>query len=279
MGDLICALPIMRALARIHGGKINLITSPLCWQLAPLLWEQPYIESCTLDDAGPYELQGGIVNRWNYFLAGGGINLSPQPRFYAPGAPISYTDCYKQVAGVEALLPEDTVVLPSLVNHRRWHFGFEVVRDGVRQQTPPTVILAPESETLERIAPVPLLVWKEIAYTLGDAFQIVIVGQKRNHDWIGTPNTLDLRGLTTVSSLARLIAEARGFFGPLSLPWHLARFCEMPCICVQEIPLTLIRSMPTDSEYLWATPSDVKHAIRRMQDLMAAEPFKLQQAA
>ena len=126
MGDLMYALPVLRALHRTTGQKVQLMTSGACWQLAPLLWEQPYIGDVELDDSQAHAIQENIFPGWEFFKAGEGLNLSLQPSYFEPTAPVSWTRCYMQAAGISELTDSDCVALPSLVNHRRWMYGVDV---------------------------------------------------------------------------------------------------------------------------------------------------------
>ena len=262
MGDLVYALPVMRALARFYG-PVHLITSGHCWQMVPLLWEQPYIEDVELDGERAYEiLDSKIWNHWQYFDNGNGINLSPQPNFYEPTAPIPWTLCYLRTASMQlhrelTLTKEDFTVFPTLVNHRRWLHATEVEINGKVQQLPKTVIIAPEVESLE---PWPLgLISKIRQFLIVRGFDPIIVGNKIKSDW---PE--DVRGLTTVPVLARLIADARGFIGAHSFPWHLARHSETPAICLQHWRDGLRRCLPIDTPYNWYEPEDWEKAVDKL---------------
>ena len=59
MGDLIYALPVLRALARLKQDKVRLMTSGMVVPMVPLLWEQPYIDDVDVDEA-PYEIDNCV---------------------------------------------------------------------------------------------------------------------------------------------------------------------------------------------------------------------------
>lgn len=257
MGDVIYALPVLRALARQSGG-VHLTTSGLCWQLVPLLWEQPYLLDVVLDETRPYGIpfdgpNKGITTNWEFFKDGEGINLSLQPKHYELDCPINWTWAYAKIAGVTELEAGDYMGLPSLVNHRRWFYGVQVSLDGKPQPITKTVVVAPEVETLEAASPE---TWMKVMDGLADDFRIVLVGTKTDFDYKkalfawrdGKPmDFTDLRGLTTVPTLARLIAEAAAFVGAHSLPWHLARQAHAPALCLQHFREGLRRCIPMDS--------------------------------
>lgn len=266
MGDLVYALPVIRALAREYG-PITLVTSGHCWQMVPLLWEQPYIADVELDAERPYEiLESKIWDHWKYFENGDGINLSPQPDFYEPKAPVFWTLCYLRAASLQLkreikLERQDCLVLPSLINHRRWMNSCEVEINGKKQKMPKTIIMAPEVESLE---PWPLGTMEHLYLTLQTAgYKPIIVGCNRVD---ACPD--DLRGLTTVPILARLIADAKGFIGAHSFPWHLARHSETPAICLQRWRDGLKRCLPIDTEYHWYEPEDWEKGVNKLLEMM-----------
>ncbi len=245
MGDVIYALPVMRALHRIFGEKIHLTTSGLCWQLVPLLWEQAYFEDVVVDETRPYSIpqDTGIALNWDFYAEGEGINLSLQPKYYDLDAPINWTMAAARIAGIETIEAVDCIALPSLVNHRRWYHGVEVQYDGKPVTLTPTVVLAPEVESLDSA---PQGTWVRIANGLHEAgFQILVIGKHRTDPL--PEYVTDLRGLTTVASMARLIAEAAVFVGAHSFPWHLARHAGTPAICLQGWREGLRRCLPVDT--------------------------------
>ena len=261
MGDLVYALPVMKALARMHRDKIHLITSGNCWQLVPLLWEQPYFGEIDLDDSQPHEIvpidRGAIFPHWEFYKGDEGINLSLQPSYFTDDAPISWTHCYMKAAGVKELTESDCVALPSLVNHRRWLYGIDVVSNGKKASTPKTIVIAPETDSLDEMMP---LVWEDIMFqVLRERYEPVIVGT-RNRGSFNVECT-DLRGLTSVPAMARLIAESAGFIGAHSFPWHLARHSETPAVCVQTWREGLRRCLPVDTTYKWIDARDYKEAV------------------
>jgi hypothetical protein len=272
MGDLLYALPVMRALSRLSGEKIHLTTSGMCWQLVPLLWEQPYFCDVVTDDTRPYAIPpGGMTTNWDFYGDAEGYNLSLQPKHYEMQCPINWTMAAAWIAGIEKLEPEDCVALPSLVNHRNWHHHVSVSYDGVRQALPNTIIVAPEVESLE---PAPSNVWVKIIDALmGQGYDVVMVGRSSEiqyrmllHAWHGAAIDAfhDVRGLTTVSTLARLIAEAHGFIGAHSFPWHLARHAGTPAICLQGWREGLRRCVPVDTkaeDAPWVEPEDWSQAV------------------
>jgi len=259
MGDLIYCLPVLRAMSRIHQQKIRLITSGLCWQLVPLLWEQPYFGMVDVDDTRPYEIKDYVMRNWDFFKGGEGFNLSLQPKMLTMKEP-TWTNIYMSMCGVEELRAEDCMALPSLVNHRRWHYGMKVTINDEPQTLAKTYIVAPEVETLESAS---LSTWLAVMGTLAEHGRVLIVGRGTAIDWVleymasgrdGAHRLMDLRGLTTVPSLARLIAEATGFIGAHSFPWHLARHCEVPAVCVQRWMPTLFRCKVIDTPSVWVEP-------------------------
>lgn len=271
MGDVIYSLPVLRALARTFSEKIHLTTSGMCWQLVPLLWEQPYIEDVVVDETRPYSIPpGGVTTNWEFYRNGEGINLSLQPKHYEDICPINWTLASAWIGGV-GLKPADYIGLPTLVNHRNWHRQVEVHYDGVRQTLSPTIILAPEVESL---SPADDEIWvKIIAELLELEYRVLVIGRHRQSTleascptWIfDSPNLVDLRGLTTVASAARLIAEAHGFIGAHSLPWHLARQAGTPAICLQTWREGLRRCVPIDSNPTlcpWVEPDDWLKAVQ-----------------
>lgn len=260
MGDLVYALPVLRALHRITGTKVTLLTSGSCYQLAPLLWEQPYIADVELEDTKAHHTipieRGAIFEHWEWYQPGFGLNLSLQPDFFKDDAPISWTHCYMKAAGVAELTKEDCLALPSLVNHRRWLDGIDVEMNGKPMKKPQTIVLAPETDTLDELMPE---VWQRIIDTLREGgYDSLVVGTRRLMTLI---NCTDLRGLTSVPVLARLIAEARGFIGAHSFPWHLARHSETPAVCLQTWREGLRRCLPVDTGYTWIEPMDWRYAL------------------
>lgn len=260
MGDLVYALPVLRALHRLHGEKIHLLTSGGCTQLAPLLWEQPYIADVELEDTQAHEIvpiqRGAIFPHWRWFKPGDGLNLSLQPAYFEDTAPVSWTRCYMRAAGVTELTNSDCVALPSLVNHRRWLYGVDVAVNGTIQEKPKTVILAPENDSLDELFPE---IWQSLVHDVREAgYDPVLVGVRRSAVFTGCT---DLRGLTSVPVLARLIAEARGFIGAHSFPWHLARHSETPAICLQTWRDGLRRCLPVDTPYTWVEPKHWKQIV------------------
>ena len=266
MGDVIYALPVLRALHRLFGEKIHLVTSGMCWQLVPLLWEQPYLDEIVVDDTRAYSIPlGGITTGWDYYKDGEGINLSLQPKHYEPDCPINWTMAAAHIAGVSEITKDDMLALPSLVNHRRWHFDVEVAYDGKRQRLTPTIVVAPEVESL---APTDEKVWMGlIAKFLALGYRVIRIGRQAKPDWKVGPYASryhDLGGVTTVAAAARLIAEAQGFVGAHSFPWHLARHAGTPAICLQGWREGLRRCVPIDSSpnlCPWVDPADWDRAV------------------
>lgn len=277
-GDLIYALPVIKALAREHG-PVHLVTSALCYQLVPLLWEQPYIADVEMDYARAYKMENGSVEPWAYFTPGEGLNLSPQPCMYRPDAPVPWTLAYAEIAGVPKLTPHDKIALPSLWNHRQWYWEHRVEIDGKPTwQPPPTCILAPESQSLKCI---PLWIWHKVAARLAEDFSVIVIGEQQDGRW--PPGVVDLCGLTTVGSAAKLLAEAHVAICANSLPWHLARHAGTPTFCFQDQYLE--RCVPVDTpasfypaeqwEHMveaarrFAPGHDPKTTLWRVEDLMA----------
>ena len=265
MGDIMYSLPVLRALYRLHGEKIHLLASGSCWQLAPLLWEQPYIGEVELDESQAHatvEMERGVIfPAWEYYKHNEGYNLSLRPSYFEDTAPISWTRCAMQAAGIDELTPEDCVALPSLVNHRRWLYGIDVLLNGKKIEPPKTIIVAPETDTLDELLPTQ---WRKILERIIEyGHEPVIVGTRNLGSFYGCPVT-DLRGLTSVPVLARLIAESRGFIGAHSFPWHLARHSETPAVCLQMWREGLRRCLPIDTNYTWMEPPEWERAVDRL---------------
>jgi len=252
-GDLIYALPVVKALARKHG-PITLVTSVLCYQLVPLLWEQPYIKDVEML-YGEARITKGVVEPWAVLSPEEGINLSLQPAMYRPDAPVSWTMCYAEIAGIKELTLSDKIALPTLWNHRQWYYEHEVKYDGKEPWRPPeTVVLAPESETLKCIA---LKYWRDVAEGF-QGYSVMVIGQ--NTEGVKWPkNVTDLRGMTTVSSAARLMCEARLFIGAMSLPFNLARHAGTPSFVFQEQYLE--RCIPVDTPYRYYSLANLSKMI------------------
>lgn len=282
MGDLVYALPVLRALHRIHGKKVHLTTSGLCWQLVPLLWEQPYIADVVLDESRPYQIpfQTGVTTHWDHYRADEGYNFSLQPKHYDLNCPINWTMSYAWLAGLDLLDPTDLIGLPTLVNHRNWHHQVQVAYDEHQVTMPLTVVVAPEVESLD---PADTLTWVQIiAALLGDGYSVILVGRQSKPDysvqllaWTGDQSEQlhDLRGLTTVSSLARLIAEASAFIGAHSFPWHLARQAGTPAVCLQGWREGLRRCVPIDTppeRAPWVEPDNWRGAVQWIKAQMGA---------
>lgn len=257
MGDLIYALPVMRALARMYDTKIELMTSPLCWQIVPLIWEQPYMGEIDLVDQQP-AIENHVFPNWEVFQNGEGLNLSLQPSYYEPVSPVTWTHCYMKAAGIDTLLESDCVALPSLVNHRRWLYGIYGDIDGKRLTPPNTVIVAPECESLAELMPE---MWQEIIDMLLMHHHVVVVGTRQSPDYEGVT---DLRGKTSVPVMARMIAEARYFIGAHSFPWHIARHAEVPALCIQSWREAMIRLLPVDTPYWWVEPEHWEEALMEL---------------
>lgn len=252
-GDLIYALPVVKALARRHG-PVTLITSVLCYQIVPLLWEQPYIKDVEMI-YGEAKISKGVVEPWAVLAPEEGINLSLQPAMYRPDAPVSWTMCYAEIAGVKELTPSDKIALPTLWNHRQWYYEHEVKYDGKKPWRPPdAVILAPESETLKCLA---LKYWRNVAEGFG-SYPVIVIGQS-NEEIKWPDNVTDLRGMTTVSSAARFLAEARLFIGAMSLPFNLARHAGTPSFVLQDQYLE--RCIPVDTPYRCYTSANLDKMI------------------
>lgn len=260
MGDVMYSLPVLRALHRISRQKVRLLLSGSAWQLAPLLWEQPFIGEVELEDTKAHATvpieRGAIFPHWKWHRDGHGVNLSLQPRYFTDDAPISWTHCYMHAAGLTELTQEDCVALPSLVNHRRWLEGIDVSVNGTLQGKPKTIILAPETDTLDELMPE---VWQSLIDQVVDAdYTAMVVGTRR---MAPLERCTDLRGQTSVPVLARLIAESSGFIGAHSFPWHLARHSETPAVCLQTWREGLRRCIPVDTPYTWVEPQDYRTAV------------------
>ena len=250
MGDMVYALPVIRALARTHG-PVHLTTSPLCWQMVPLLWEQPYISDVVVDDSREYKMTNGLFNFWEYYKDGEGLNISSQPKFFDIGAPLSWTLCYAQAAGV-SLQKDDFCIFPALQNQRRYLRSCDVRFDGKKQELGKYIVMAPETETLDSDwVEDPYHVWR-----IPPDYEIVWLGLER----FTVP--------TTVPTLARIIADASGFIGAHSFPWHLARHLEVPAICLQKWRDGLKRCIPVDTPCYWYEPDNYKAAVEKLMSLI-----------
>jgi ADP-heptose:LPS heptosyltransferase len=261
-GDLVYALPVMRALARLADEPIHLTTSGMCMGLVPLLWEQPYIEEVVCDETHAYELKDGISSHWDFYDKGDGINLSLQPAYYELDAPISWTLAAARIAGVEGQLTDaDFVALPSLRNHRSWYRLVDVSVEGKLVEKPRIAIVAPEVESL---TPAPAGMWVNVATRLRDqGYKVLVLG--KHVSFLMPAGITDLRGVTTVASMARLIAEASVFVGAHSFPWHLARHSGTPAVCLQGWREGLRRCVPIDTEPSrcpWVEPDDWEAAVQ-----------------
>lgn len=255
MGDMVYAMPTFRALARLHG-PIHLTTSPLCWQMVPLLWEQPYIADVEIDDQHEYKMTNGLFNFWEYYKPGEGLNLSSQPSFFENKAPLSWTLCYARAAGVK-LREEDCCIFPALQNRRRFLRAMDVSFDGKKQELPNYVVVAPEVETLESGD----VDWEfiEDVFSTAGGIDVIFVGM----NWYDIP--------TTVPTLANIIADAKGFIGAHSFPWHLARHLEVPAICLQDWREGLLRCIPTDTEYHWYETGEINDALADLLSMMSGD--------
>lgn len=269
-GDLVYCLPVIKAIARQRGTKVTLVTSPLVYQLVPLLWLQPYLQDVLVDDTQPYKIVDGCVEPWQILSKEEGLNLSPQPAMYRPNAPVQWTAAYMEIAGVKELLPRDKIAFPTLWNHRQWYWGMETTSEGqdgkAKTWKPPTtVVLAPESQTLKTIA---LSYWREVAVEIlkNSAATVIVVGEKLTNDFAGL-SVKDLRGLTTVSTVASLLAEATLVIAANSLPWHLARHAGTPTFCFQDQYLE--RCIPIDTPFVFYTSENRKGMIADALGLVA----------
>lgn len=268
-GDLVYALPVIKALARKRGEKITLLTSPLCYQLVPLLWEQPYLQDVEMDYSRAYRIDDrGSLDPWNVLAPEEGLNLSPQPSMYRPNAPVPWTLAYAEIAGVEELAARDRIALPTLWNHRQWYWEHAVKsegKDGIAKEWKPprTLVLSPESETLKCIS---LKVWADIARALKDDYEVLVIGTKPDPSF-RMLGVRDLRGVTTVSSVARLLAEATLVISANSLPWHLARHAGTPTFCFQDQYLE--RCVPVDTPYVFYTSDKTDEMIEAAREIAA----------
>jgi len=248
MGDLLLALPAIRAYARKYG-PVDLITSALCVPLVPLLWECDYIWNVKVDASQTYEADGKILLQWDYFKNSDGINLSPQPSFREETAPYYYADCYSRLLEV---IPqkEDYMIFPSLVNHRRWFDSHEVFYKGVSQKKRKTLIIAPECESVGMVS---WKVWWDFIHALNHYFEILVIG---TNDVFPMPESVtDLRGKTTVPAAALLIAESHALIGGHSFPMQLASRIEVPTFCLQEMVPTLDRANPINCNTVYLDPA------------------------
>jgi len=263
MGDLIYCLPVLRALHRTTGERIHLTTSGLCYQLGPLLEEQPYIAEVVVDDSRPYQLTNGVTTHWEFYAPGEGLNLSLQPKMFTPGAPVSWTRAYAAVAGI-TLEAADYVAFPSLVNHRRWFLAHQVAFDGIPLDRTATAVVAPDAETVQAAEPE---VWRGLVAALREHVRVILVGQRPAP---AIQHVTDLRGLTTVPTMARLIAEAAVFIGAHSAPWQIARHTEVPAVCLGP-RRALHRSIPIDTPWHWYEPEQWRDAVAWLEDQVVTE--------
>lgn len=265
-GDVVYSLPVLRAISRLYGEKIHLLMSGSAWQFALVLEEQPYIGHVELEETQAHATvpieRGAIFPHWSWYEPGEGFNLSLQPNFFLDEAPVSWSHCYMKAAGVKELTDGDCVALPSLVNHRRWLYGVDVSCNGVLYAKPNTIIVAPETDTLDVLCPD---VWNHIIGQIAQAgYHALIVGVRKEPAYFDAEDlssSTDLRGLTSVPVLARLIAESRGFIGAHSFPWHLARHSETPAVCLQTWREGLRRCLPVDTPYTWIDAKDYQTAV------------------
>ena len=252
-GDLIFALPVVKALQRKHG-MVRLITSPLCVPLVPVLWEQPFLKDRIEVDERPYAITNNVTSPWYEFPKGQqGINLSIRPEWIEQRK--CWTTLAAEVAGVE-LTESDYIALPSLIAHRAWYYSQLVHgKDGTPtgQMHPNTVVLAPEAETMPMLA---MAVWQELAKALSKWFQVLIVGLKPDDSFAGHT---DLRGLTTVASMAKILAESRMVISALSLPFHLARHSGVPNFLLSDT--YEYHSFPVDTYYIAYTSKQLKDVV------------------
>ncbi len=242
------------------GRKIHLLVSGSAWQFALVLQEQPYIEDVELEDTEAHATvpihRGAIFTHWEWYEKANGINLSLQPMYFEDAAPISWTHCAMQAAGIDALTATDCVALPSLVNHRRWLDGIEVQTDGKPMAKNRTIILAPETDTLDELVPA---IWQHVINDVVEhGYEPIVVGTRR---LAKLSRCTDLRGLTSVPVMVRLIAESRGFIGAHSFPWHVARHSETPAVCLQTWREGLRRCIPVDTPYTWINAPDYLSAV------------------
>ncbi len=253
MGDLVLALPAIRAYARLHG-PIDLVTSPLCIPIVPLLWDCPYIESIEVDNSQIYEADGKVLLQWEYFKNGEGINLSPQPAFRQEVAPFSmppysYSDCYSMILGVSPQY-EDYMIFPALVNHRRWFDSHEVFYKGVSQKKRKTVVIAPEAESVPMAGN---YIWDQVISGLKYyGYEPVIIKKK---------------GTTTIPTAARMIAEADALIGAHSFPMQLAARIEVPTVCLQDMVFTLDRANPMKANVKYVDPKDWVNAVQYVTEM------------
>ena len=214
--------------------------------------------------------RGAIFPYWEWYKNLSGFNLSLQPSFFADDASMSWTHCYMHAAGVHTLNDSDCVALPSLINHRRWLDGIDVSINGTMQANPKTIVLAPETDTLDELMPSK---WGDILEDVREAgYEPVVVGTRNRgaYEKHGYECT-DLRGLTSVPVLARLIAESRGFIGAHSFPWHLARHSETHAVCLQTWREGLRRCLPVDTPCTWVEPKDYLTAVDTVLHLSHAQ--------
>ena len=193
-----------------------------------------------------YKAEGGSIVPWNVLSPEEGINLSPQPCMYRPNAPVRWTHAYAEIAGIEKLESKDKIALPTLFNHRQWVWEHKVEYENAPTWVPPrTCVFAPESQTLKCI---PLPIWRKLALRLAQHFTVLVIGEKPDAETFkGLAHVRDLRGLTTVPAVARLLAEAHLVISANSLPWHLARHAGTPTFCFQDQYLE--RCVPVDTPY------------------------------
>ncbi len=206
---------------------------------------------------------------WNILSPEEGINLSPQPSMYRPNAPVPWTFAYAEIAGVKQLEMRDKIALPTLCNHRQWYWEHTVKneqKDGSDKTwaPPKTCVLAPESQTLKCI---PMWIWQKVAKVLSRHFHVIVIGENRNADFAHTPDVTDLRGLTTVSSAARILAEAHVAITANSLPWHLARHAGTPTFCFQDQYIE--RCTPVDTPFAFFTGDKWQEMCEAAKELAA----------
>jgi len=237
------------------------MTSALVYQLVPLLWQQSYIKDVEMDYSRSYKITDNSIDPWAILSPEEGINLSPQPAMYRPDAPIPWTLAYAEIAGIKEMTLKDRIALPSLWNHRQWYWEHEVKAEGKKPWKPPkTCVIAPESETLKCI---PVWLWEKVAFQLLKYFKIIIVGTGSLGFY--DRRFVDLRGKTSVATIAPILAEAHLVICANSLPWHLARHAGTPTFCFQDQYLE--RCTPVDTPSIFYRSEDWQGMVEAAIDL------------
>ena len=100
-----------------------------------------------------------------------------------------------------------------------------------------------------------------MSHVFNEGYEPVIVGTRNHRSFDADTFCTDMRGLTSVPTMARIIADSCGFIGAHSFPWHLARHSEVPSVCVQTWREGLRRCLPVDTAHTWIDAKDYREAV------------------